>query len=195
MNAGYEIVDTATNGLQNRNRVMKLSDFNLPAGTPDCFMTWLRFTEDLLNYTQENTSPTTGRPSVAGYPGPAWAEFLPFDFDEKRDPAKAVTEAAHFVRHWEKEWDILPEALRIYWSGMKGISIEVPAALFGGFEPCTDIAKKLKVMAIKMAPNAETLDTSIYEKMRLWRVPNTKHSSSGLYKIPLTTKELFDANH
>jgi hypothetical protein len=190
----FAYVDTAVFGVKNRNKVKPLGKFSPPSYAWDCFATWLRFREDLQDYTRENLSPQTGKPSVAGYPGPAWAEFLPFDFDDGRDPAKAVAEAAHFVRHWEKEWKISPEALRIYWSGMKGISIEVPGILFGGFEPCTEIAGYLRALAAMMAPNAETLDTKIYEKMRLWRVPNTKHGGSGLYKVRLTAKELLDGH-
>ncbi len=181
----YVYVDTATGGAHNRNRVMRRSDFDPPAGTPDVFTTYLRFTEDLLDYTEQNLNPTTGNPSVAGYPGPALAEFLPFDFDDKKNPSRALAEAAHFVKTWEEKWNLPPEALRIFWSGMKGISIEVPAELFGGFEPSTDIAQRLGILAAKMTPGAKTLDTSIYEKMRLWRVPNTRHGESGLYKVTL----------
>ncbi len=187
-------VDTATNGLHNRNKVMKLDEYHPPKGALDCFTTYLRFTEDLLNYTLENPSPETGKPSVAKYPGPAWATFIPFDFDHQVDPKKAIAEAVSYVRIWESRWNLPPEALRIYWSGMKGISIEIPAELFGGFEPSTDIATNLRALALKMAPDAKTLDTTIYEKLRLWRVPNTKHSGSGLHKIPLTVQEILDAD-
>ncbi len=191
----FVYVDTATDGFYNRNRVMKLNEYSPPRGASDCFTTYLRFTEDLLDYTRDNISPTTGKPSVAKYPGPAWATFLPFDFDDDKDPKRAIAEAAGCVRTWEDRWSLPPEALRIYWSGMKGISIEVPAELFGGFEASPDIANKLKALALRMAPDAKTLDTTIYEKMRLWRVPNTKHSGIGLYKIPLTVEELLDENH
>lgn len=178
-------MDTATGGAHNRNKVMKLSDFDPPVGALDVFTTYLRFTEDLLDYAEEHPSPTTGKPSVAGYPGPALAEYLPLDFDDKKNPGKALAEAAHFVGLWEKEWGLPPETLRVFWSGMKGVSIEVPAELFGGFEPSADIAQRLGVIAAKMNPGAKTLDTTIYEKMRLWRVPNTRHGASGLYKVAL----------
>ena len=186
----YAYVDTAIGGAHNRNRVMRHSDFDPLVGTAGVFTTYLRFTKDLLDYTQGNLSPTTGKPSVAGYPGPALAEYLPLDFDDKKDPGKALTEAAHFVGLWEKEWGIPPETLRVFWSGMKGVSIEVPAELFGGFEPSTDIAQRLGVIAAKMTPGAKTLDNSIYDKMRLWRVPNTKHGESGLYKVVLPSGAL-----
>ncbi len=191
--SGYEYVDTAIGGSQNRNKVMKLSDFSPPVDAVDCFTTWLRYDKGMLDYAWENPSPKTGKPpSVSAYPGTALADFVPYDFDCKGNPGKALAEAAGYVRIWEKEWGLPPETLRIYFSGMKGVSIEAPADLFGGFEPAEDIAARLKRLAIKMTPDATTLDTSIYEKMRLWRVPNTKHGESGLYKVRLTAQELLD---
>ena len=139
-----------------------------------------------------NRNPTTGRPSVAGYPGPALAPFLPFDVADEKNPTRALAEAAHFVKTWEKEWRIPPEVLRLYFSGMKGVSIEVPAELFGGLDPDPNIATHLKALAVSMAPETKTLDLSVYEKLRLWRVPNTLHGRSGLYKVRMTPKELLD---
>lgn len=191
----YVYVDTATGGPHNRNHVMKLSEYRPAKSSTDCFTTYLRFTEDLLDYAQENPSPQTGKPSVARFPGPALATFVPFDFDHPKDYSIAMAEAAGFVRMWESRWNLPLEALRIYWSGMKGISIEVPAELFEGFEPSISIAEDLKALAKAMAPDAKTLDLSIYEKLRLWRVPNTKHSDSGLYKVPLTIQELMSSEH
>lgn len=192
--AGFLFVDTAINGPQNRNQVMKIAEFDPPEGTPDVFTTYLKFTKNLQDYTEQNLSPTTGQPSVAGYPGPALAEYVPFDFDDKNDPGKAVAEAAHFVRRWEIDHGIPPEALRIYFSGMKGVSIDVPAELFGGFEPATDIAQRLGKLAMRMTLGAKTLDHSMYQKMRLWRVPNTLHGGSNLYKVRITAKELLDGD-
>ncbi len=193
--AEYVYVDTATGGAHQRNRVMKHSEYRPSEDKADCFTTYLKFTKDLLDYTRENPSPTTGKPSVAGYPGPALATFVPFDFDSEDSPRKAIAEAAGYVRMWESRWHLPPEALRIYWSGMKGISIEAPAQFFGGFEPSPTIANDLKALAVAMAPEAMTLDTSIYEKLRLWRVPNTKHGTSGLYKVPITVQELTDIEY
>jgi len=40
----------------------------------------------------------------------------------------------------------------------------------------------------------KTADFAIYETLRLWRVPNTRHGGTGLFKIPLATNELFTFN-
>src|SRR5829696_617509 len=90
----YQYVDTASNGPRNRNRVMPLDQFGPPRDAVDCYTTYLRFTEALLEYAEVTPSRTTGRPpSVAGYPGPAYATYLPGDFDWQDDPLQAVREA------------------------------------------------------------------------------------------------------
>jgi hypothetical protein len=87
----FVFVETATGGTHKRNRVVKLDEYRPLPYAADCFVSMLRFTQDLLNYSQINTG-RGGKPSVAGYRGPALAEFMPFDFDCKKDPAKAVAE-------------------------------------------------------------------------------------------------------
>jgi hypothetical protein len=83
-------------------------------------------------------------------------------------------------------------AIRYYFSGQKGVSLELPATLIGGLEPSPDLPERAKrfVRALAAGGAFATLDYVIYEKMRLWRVPNTRHGESGLYKIPLTWTEL-----
>jgi hypothetical protein len=117
----FAFVDTAISGAHRRNRVMELEHFHPPGDASDCFTTHLRFTEDLLHYARRNLN-AQGQPSVAGYPGLVYAEFVPFDFDYEEAPDKAIAEAAELVREWETRWDVPPTALRIYWSGMKGVS-------------------------------------------------------------------------
>lgn len=189
--AAYLWVDTATGGVHNRNHVMPLADYRPPKGAADCYATWMRFTEDLASYARTNSNSKTGRPSVAGYPGPCWAEFFPFDFDSEADPSLAVCDAARFVQFLEAQYRVPADVVRIYWSGNKGISLELSATLFGGFEQSPHLAAVLKERARFLLTGYPTGDLSIYEKLRLWRVPNTRHGKSGLFKVPITTKELF----
>ena len=46
-----------------------------------------------------------------------------------------------------------------------------------------------KALACEIAKDV-LIDTAIYEHNRLWRIPNTKHGKSGLYKVPLTSEQL-----
>src|SRR5688500_16909982 len=93
--AAYSWVDTATHGAFHRNHIMPRADYNPNRGATDCYITWMRFSKELVDYAAANPSPSTGKPpSVAGYPGPAWAEFFPIDFDCRDCPAEALSDAA-----------------------------------------------------------------------------------------------------
>lgn len=50
--------------------------------------------------------------------------------------------------------------------------------------------KKRKPSKLAYPARLQTLDQNIYNPDRLWRVPNTKNTRSGLYKIPLSVGEL-----
>ena len=41
-----------------------------------------------------------------------------------------------------------------------------------------------------MADRMETVDLSVYDQNRLFRLPNTKNSKSGLWKVSLQAHEL-----
>ena len=80
----------------------------------------------------------------------------------------------------------------LYFSGSKGFHIEVSRKVFRP-EPSPCMLKLSKRMAIKAVDaGVKTLDTGIYTQGRLWRMPNSINSKKGLYKIPLTFKELRD---
>lgn len=185
---GFAYVDVALGGVNRRNNVVRLNEYE-PNGRADCYRTFLRFPLEYKEHA-ENKLRETGKPSVAGYKGLALADYLPFDFDCAEDSGRALQDARVLVHRLEEDYGVLPEALRCYFSGSKGFAIEVPAELFGGFEPNARIAAYLKHVACILAGDLETFDDSIYKINGLWRIPNTRHGVSGLYKIGVTADEL-----
>jgi hypothetical protein len=162
-------------------------------GIADCFSTYVHFPESFARYVASNPSPTTGKPpSVAGYAGEGLALYLPFDFDGNIERGKSPELALCDVRALAVRLDGYEalEATRFYFSGSKGFSVDAPSVLFGGFEPGSDVARRLGRLAGTLAAGLETFDRSIYHLTALWRVPNTRHGRSGLYKIPLSAGEL-----
>jgi hypothetical protein len=100
---GFHFVELAIGGSHNRNQVVRVDD--VPSilaaanGSSNCFRTYCRFSVELLRYAETHASSKTGKPlSVAGYDGPALATFLPFDFDHKENPEKALEDACTLVR-------------------------------------------------------------------------------------------------
>lgn len=180
-------IETATNGARNRNQVMPVADFQPSADAVDCYATICRFTDDLLTYLETNRN-AKGKPSVLGYPGPALLDRIVWDFDHEEDPNQALTDARRFAQNFCSAYDVPASALRFYFSGSKGFHIEAPVTLFGGLPPLTDL-RAIKTLALEIGADAPTLDPTLYEKLRLYRQPNTRHGKTGLYKIPLTRKE------
>lgn len=83
------------------------------------------------------------------------------------------------------------EQLKIYFSGAKGVHILVPQPIMG-IQPRKDLNNVFHTLVTdikKYIPNG-TVDTKIYDNKRLFRLPNSINSKTGLYKIPLTATEL-----
>lgn len=74
----------------------------------------------------------------------------------------------------------------IWFSGFKGFHLTIPWKAMG-VGPAKDLPQVYKKIALEfnnLLPN-KNIDLSVYEFKRLWRVPNTINSKSGLYKIQL----------
>lgn len=111
---------------------------------------------------------------------------LYFDFDGEyaKDDLQALIEL--FLKN-----ECPNESLNIYYSGNKGFHLEVSFEALD-IEADTQLNKIFEVIAkdIKVTIHTSSLDTGIYDAVRLWRLPNSINSGSGLYKIPLTLEEL-----
>jgi hypothetical protein len=110
------------------------------------------------------------------------ADHLYWDFDSKDnlDQARAETEemCSRLISH-----GVPSESILACFSGMKGFSVEVRVSK--RLKP-----EEVKAIASKMAEGLDTFDSSIYDAARIFRVPNTKHQKSGLYKTPLVLEDL-----
>jgi hypothetical protein len=186
----YEYVDTAIGGVANRNHVMRLAEFHPPAGADGVFATYFRYTRALKDW-RDNHRNEYGNPTVKGYRGACHAAFLPFDFDAP-DPADALADVRRLLRYLNDALDVPPDAVRLNFSGSKGFHAELPETLFGGFEPGESLPARFAELASYLARQAgvTTNDATLYEHLRLYRLPNTRHSTTRLYAAPLTAGEV-----
>src|SRR5206468_4262401 len=65
----------------------------------------------------------------------------------------------------------------------------LPAELFGGFEPSNRLPAYFKAMGKRLIGDI-AFDPSIYDRLRLWRLENSRHEKSGLYRVRLTWQEV-----
>jgi KaiC/GvpD/RAD55 family RecA-like ATPase len=119
--------------------------------------------------------------SVAGMED-VTTDTLYWDFDSKDnlEQAKSDTQemCARLVAH-----GIPKETILVCFSGAKGFSVEVKSEV--RLKP-----EEIRQIASKMAEGLTTFDGKIYDGQRIFRVPGTKHQSSGLYKTPLELDDL-----
>src|SRR5205814_969481 len=89
---------------------------------------------------------------------------------------------------WLEAHGVELRAIRVYFSGHKGFGVEIPHTLFGGFMPALDFHRRLGRAAGRIMGKTP-YDRSVYDRLRLWRRENSRHSKSRLYKIRLTITE------
>jgi len=129
-------------------------------------------------------------PTDDPYVGGVISDFY-VDLDCEEDPDKARKEAIALLKTIINDYGIPEENTEIAFSGMKGISIRISHNVFNA-ESRADLPLIWKsiVQHLISKLDLKTVDTKVYERRRLWRLLNSKHQKSGLYKIPLTLTEL-----
>jgi hypothetical protein len=120
---------------------------------------------------------------------------LYFDFDNEQDFEQVRKDALTVIAFLETVFKINENSYSLFYSGNKGIHLTVPAEVLG-VEPCMDLNDIYKYIAIiaKNYTPFKTLDTQVYDRKRLFRIPNTIHEKSNLYKIQITYQELQNNN-
>ena len=131
-------------------------------------------------YNSDHKKEFDAKGSVAGFKGVV-SDLLPWDFDNAKDPSVAQENALKLVYRLRED-GIQEENIRIFFSGSKGFEVSVPTT-----ELLTPA--ELKNVCLNYAEGLNP-DTSVYNDTRIFRLPFTKHNSSGLFKIPLTIEQL-----
>ena len=174
MHPDFKYVHTAVNGAKNRKGVHDIRKLGNPTGLTDTYCTYFRYDEGMVEHYQQ-----TG--SVGGFTGKMWSDWLPIDIDSEN-----LEEAQHnlsVLKQNLEDYEIDLNTCRFYFSGAKGFHVMIPSELFQA-QPSADINKRFRKVALELSKGLN-IDTSIYDKTRIFRLPNTINSKTGLYKIEL----------
>ncbi len=121
--------------------------------------------------------------------------YLDFDMDAEKEGAydELRFQCERVIHVLVNIWKIPASMIQLYFSGNKGFHVVVPYEVFG-LKPCQNINDVLKRAALffKVQFSADTLDTAIYDRRRLFRLPNSINAKSGLYKVPITPRQLHE---
>jgi KaiC/GvpD/RAD55 family RecA-like ATPase len=142
------------------------------------------FGSDIHSYVKTNGN------SVKGYKGKVYADAIWIDIDDANSLENAQEVAVTFCKRLNTEYQINPECLFIYFSGGKGFHIAIHPTLIG-FNPSESVKpEKVKDFVKNITNGLPCIDLAIIEAVRLFRVENSKHEKSGLYKLRLSYSEL-----
>ena len=183
----YVYVDTALGALNRRNHVQRLADIDFKNQSAERYISHRRATSALVEWTRTHTN-ANGQPTIEGFDGPVWDTSLPFDFDHRTDPGMAQYWVQQFLERLRLV-DVPLDALRFYYSGFKGFHVEIPHTLFGGFEPSPELHVWERAAAVELMGSIP-FDHAVYDKLRLWRLPNTLNFKGQRYKVQLSLHEI-----
>jgi hypothetical protein len=200
----YRYVDFAAHGQPGfRNHVVTLDEVAALVtqwDATECYASIFCFTDDVLLYLAEHR--VAGRPSIAGYDGRVWAPFLPLDIDA-HPPAGTLDEALEIARRTYRllveAWQVPASAVHVYFSGAKGFHLLLDTRACGRVVPAHDLHRVFSRLRLEilgaLPPTARPLfDLAIGDKVRLLRLPNTRHAGSGLYKVALSSEEFLNGS-
>jgi hypothetical protein len=129
--------------------------------------------------------------STRGYTGPCGGPFIWWDIDREGDLEAAREDACRLVTVLMDRLDLEgDELLLIFFSGSKGFHVGLPTALWNP-EPSALFNRIARRFAERLAEEAgAVVDSGVYDKVRAFRAPNSRHSKTGLYKRRLSYEEL-----
>ena len=167
------IVDTST-----LSHILDFSQSN--------YRSWVLFDHDLQKHFKTMKS-------VKGYNGKSSSEYFPIDIDNEGNLDESLRVCRTLAIDLVENLDIDPRILQIYFSGSKGFHLQIPSDLFGdtSVDRQNELCYRFKWI---MQQLDHPVDMAIYKTNMLWRIQNTPHEKTGLYKIPLKYHELCSLN-
>ncbi len=128
--------------------------------------------------------------STKGFDGPCGSEFIWFDIDRTNDLETAQRDAARLSLFIVERYGLDEDELLIYFSGSKGFHVGLTTKLWTP-TPFTSFHGVARRFAETLATAASVaIDIGVYDKVRAFRAPNSRHPKSGLHKRALTLDEL-----
>lgn len=149
----------------------------------ECYLSAFQFAGDFKDHLS-----ATG--STAGFAAPCWSPFIWFDIDADGDLDRAKTDAGRIATTIAEQLDIDDGDLLAFFSGAKGFHVGIPTTIWMP-APGPDFHKTARQFAELIADFVKTrIDTAIYDRVRCFRAPNSRHPKTGLHKRRLSIDEL-----
>lgn len=123
--------------------------------------------------------------SPAGFDGSTWAPYLWVDIDRDEAAggvARALADARRFIDVLDGRYGVSRDVLVPFVSGGKGMHVGIPTALW--LPPAaTNFHAVARQFVETLATEANVaVDVGVFDRVRAFRAPNSKHPKTGLHK-------------
>lgn len=138
-------------------------------------------------------NPSSWIVEVAGYGGICGTDWAWWDIDRKGNLSSALADTRALCLHLADQGGVDQDHILVFFSGSKGYHVGVPTALW---EPAPSLAfnqvahRFAHSIAARAGGAGVSIDSGIYDKVRAFRAPNSRHAKTGLHKRRLTVDEL-----
>jgi hypothetical protein len=130
---------------------------------------------------------TTG--STRDFGGSVGVPAVHWDIDREDNLKAALHDSRRLAAFLEDHYRLDSNALLVGFSGSKGFHIELPIGWQVEPNPWANLVCRRFAEAVA-ARIGITIDTGVYDKVRAFRIWNSRHPKSGLYKIKIDTEDL-----
>lgn len=176
----FNYIEYAFNGANKRGQAAKISDLNIPKDGADHYLCLYRYQAELVRFLEENAKKPKEERTRHDFV--SYCDYIYFDIDVKNDLELAAGYTCQLLEQI-KSFEIPADKVKISFSGAKGFHVLIPSSLFGAV-PSKDFNQRVKSIALNVAQDIP-IDSAIYDNMRLFRVPNTVNSKTGLFKVDI----------
>ncbi len=127
--------------------------------------------------------------TTKAFAGESWTPWLWCDID-RDDPQAATNDARRLCSACIERYGMSDDDLLVFLSGSKGYHVGLPTALWQP-QPSVMFHRVARRFAEQVADVAGvTIDTGVYDRVRAFRAPNSRHPKTGLHKRRLAVDEL-----
>jgi hypothetical protein len=149
----------------------------------EAYLSAFAFRPEMHDYMRANGG------STAGFAGSLHGKYIWIDQDsaDLGQTLLGTRKIAHYLLDLAPE--LHDEDLLVFFSGKKGTHIGVPVCWAA--EPGTSFHVWAKAFASRIAATVGVpIDLSVYDRVQIFRAPNSRHPDTGLHKVRLSVREL-----
>jgi hypothetical protein len=176
-----DFVEIAKGSPRNRGLLIAKNELGSHISTEEpLYRSMYLYDKDAIEYVKKHSS-------IANYFGIRYIDKILIDIDKKDNSDVQTLNEVRALLYELEQQSLGDPNYQVFFSG-SGYHITLPNSVFN-FEPSKDLPVTVKYTMQDLFPN---IDCSIYSRSGIYRVQHTQNQKTNLYKIPLTSKEVYE---